>query len=337
MSNSEFIKLKTLVSEVKSIIPDSRIDRPQLMKWGHDALGRMEIPDNLVQSIICEKIENNQIVLPENTHSVVQIAVWTSKNAKIRRKQVIEWVQKVHGTDCEVVMSLECPKCKEVGDCTCSTTEIVIEADRIDQLANPEWYYNHMKWYTRHGGLGNDNQNPYLVSMYNQEFQLAKSKTHDFFNADFHIPGCLNLDQKLCANQPIEYHLDYPVVQFNRKDGWVLLSILKRRVDDEGYRMLPNITEVIDAVKWYMVFMTALSMTMTATDPTRYDRLAQRAERLYKEAIGEAIEILSTPDFPSFWANLEQFYFKGIKNRDNAVNAHTPDTYQHMMNRLTKN
>lgn len=337
MSNTDFIKLRTLIPEVKTFIPDSKLDVPQLLKWGHDALGFMETPDNLVESIILEPIKNNQIVLPENTHSIIQVAVWSKANAKIRRKQVLEWIEKKFGGDSHFVISRVCDKCGLEGDCKCEGTEFVIEPDRLDQLANPEFYYSHLKWYYRHGGLGNDNQNPYLVSMYNQEFQLAKCKTHDFFNADYHIPGCLNLDQKLCANQPIEYYLDYPVIQFNRKDGWVLISLLKRRVDDDGYRLVPNIPEAINAVKWYMVFMASLQLMMVAPQPTRFEKMAAKAEQLYREHIGEANEILNTPDFPTFWSMLEQFYFRGIKDRTNAVNATTPDTYQHTMNRLTRN
>lgn len=333
MISLKYIQLKTIISEVKAFVPTMRADIPQWLKWGHDALGRLEVPDRLDYSIVLAPIKNNRVSVPDTTHSLIQVAVMPDFKEKIRRKEVIEWSKKMFGTGKELIISVECDKCGLSGDCSCDETELVIEADTLDKLANPEFYYGHLKHYKRHGGLGNDNHT-WARSNIDPRLIIAKASNSNFHNPDGHIPGCLNLNTRLVGNSPIEYRYDFPNLDFNIKDGWAVVSLFKVRTDEDGYRLMPDITEVTDYIKWYIVYMACMSATMTEHDPTRYERMLQRAERNYRESLAQAYEILTTIDFNEFWTILERDYFSPVKDRTNYLNVNTLNEQTLQQNRL---
>lgn len=337
----KFLPIDTIIEEVIDWGQyRGMLDRVAMKKWANTILRKLETPSEHVDKIVLLDVKDYKAILPEDMEAVVQIAFRDETPRKIRRTEIVEWTQKMYdGSGCELVISKDCPACHNANDdCTCDSPEVVYNVDRLWELSHPEFKYNHMKHYYRHGGLTNDNR--MLYSSYHPEFVLMKNATHNFFNADSHIPGCLNLNSKLMANTNLEYRLNYPIVEVNKKEGKILLAYLAVRLDKNGYRYIPDDEYVIEAIKWYIIealMNRAVGKATTLADKNHYksERADARNEKL--RAMGAAHEILNTPDFMSWWSFLEQNHFKVLKdlNEVNYYDVKTPDQHGLMMNRLT--
>lgn len=340
----KFLPIDTIVEDVIDW-GDYRgmIDRVAMKKWGNSLLRKLEVPNDYIDKIVMLDVEDYKANLPEDMEAVVQMAFRDETPRKIRRVEIVEWTQQLYdGSGCELVISKDCPKCHNVkdgecGPCTCDSPEVVYNVDRLWELSHPEFKYNHMKHYYRHGGLTNDNQ---IYSPYHPEFILMKPSTHAFFNADSHIPGCLNLNSKLLANCNIEYKLEYPIVNVNKKEGKILLSYLAVKLDKNGYRMIPDVEDVFEAIKWYIIeamHFRSIGKATNQADRNHHKQMWKIAESKKVEAMGRAYEILNTPSYGDWWDFLEQNHFKVLKDltKENYYGVKTPDVHGLAMDRLT--
>lgn len=337
----KFLPIDTIIEEVIDWGGyRGMIDRVSMKKWANAALRKLETPNEYIDKIVLLEVKDFKADLPEDMESVVQIAFRDTTPKKVRRTEIVEWTQKMYdGSGCELIITKDCPKCHQPDDeCSCKSPEVVYKVDRLWELAHPEYKYNHMKHYYRHGGVINDNQ---IASPFNPEFILMKPSTHQFFNADQHVPGCLNLNKRLLINSNYEYKIDYPIINTNRQEGEILLSYLAVRLDKDGYRMIPDMEEVFDVLKWYIIeamSYRSINKATTAQDKSHYKSMYKDAQANKLDAMGRANEILNTPDFKSWFDFLEQNYFKVIKDytKENYFGVKTPDQYNLTMDRLTK-
>lgn len=336
-----FLPIETVIDEVIDWTDYKGVlDRVAMKKWANTVLRKLEVPQLHDEVVTLLKVENYTVNAPDNCHKIVQIAFRNQSKQKVRRVEVVEWTQKLYdGSGCELIITKDCPKCHNAQtSCTCDSPEVIYNVDRLWELSHPELKYNHMKWYYRHGGLTNENQ---IVSPINPEFVLMKPATHDFFNADSFVPGCLNLNSKLLVNNKYTYKFSNNKFTINQEKGQILLAYTAVKTDKNGYRLVPDVEEVYEAIKWYII--EALNYRMIGKSATQADRNHYRAmtadarnEKV--RAMGAAFEVLDEPDFKNWWDFLEQNYFKMIKDRNQVdyFDVKTPDQYAITMNRLTK-
>lgn len=336
----KFLSIDTIIEEVIDWGDyKGNIDRVAMKKWANAILRKLEIPNDYVEKIVMLEVKDYKASPPEDMERLVQMAFRDETPRKVRRTEIVEWTQKLYdGSGCELVISKDCPECHNVeGDCECDSADIIYNVDRLWELSHPEYKYNHMKHYYRHGGFTNDNQ---IVSPYHPEFTLMKATTHNFFNADSHIPGCLNLNTKLLANVNIEYKLDYPVIEVNREKGKILLSYLAVKVDKNGYRMIPDVEEVFEALKWHIIEAMeyrSIGKAQNNGDKAHHKQMMMDARNEKSKAMGAAYEILNTPSYDDWVCFLENNHFKIFKDQSAAeqIGVKTPDMYQDTMGRLT--
>jgi hypothetical protein len=305
------------------------LDRTYIKKIGQSVLRKLETPNDLVETITYGEVKDSRARVPDDLERFVQIAVKVDK--KVRTTEIGEWTQKLYdGSGCELIVKKDCT---EMGGC--KDSEVVIEVDRNWELSHPEYKYGHMKHFYRHGGLLADN----VVSYYNPQYVLAKPASHYIWNADLFVPGCLNLNETLQSNMAYEFKVDEKFLTFNFREGKFVFSYLAARTDEEGYRMIPDIEEVYEAVKWNVVeamLNRDVRKATTQQDRNFFAMLLRDAKNEKREAMGRAYELLNTPDFQSWWDFLEQNYFRMFKdtNSVNAFNAKSVDSFNNTMNRL---
>jgi len=321
---------------------DSKVnlDRTLIKKVGNNIVKKLNPPQNYYEKIAIIEVKDNKASLPKDLSEIVQMAFKEDPQIKVRRTEIVEWTQKLYdGSKCELTITKNCPECKEKGkkECDCDTPEVVYNVDRLWELSHPEFKYQHMKHYYRHGGLTNDNQ---WVSPYHPDFVLMKYSHHSFFNADSHVPGCLNLNTRLMGNQRVEYKVNNHTVDVNREKGEILISYLAVRLDDEGYRMIPDLEEVFEAIKWAAIETLSyreMNKASTQQERAHYRFMYRDAKQSRAIAMGEAYEVLNTPTYEDWRTFLQQNYLKVIKdlNMGDYYNASSPDTYGATMHRLT--
>lgn len=336
-----FLKIDTIIDDVIDWTDyKGKLDRVAMKKWANSVLRKLDVAELHDEKVRLIPIKNFVGLMPDDCHKIVQIAFRNETKQKVRRVEIVEWTQKMYdGSGCELIISKDCPKCHNKStECTCGSPEVIYNVDRLWELSHPEFKYNHMKHYYRHGGLTNDNQ---IYSPYSREFVLMKPATHDFFNADSFIPGCLNLNSKLLSNSLYTYKYSHPKLTINKEEGQVLLSYISLRLDENGYRMVPDVEEVFDAMKWHIIEAMNyrnIGKATTSNERSHWKQMFQMAEQRRLAAMGAAFEVLDSPDFKSWWSFLQNNYFKVIKdyNQIDYFDLETPDQHGLAMDRLTK-
>lgn len=306
--HTDFVSIKTAIDEYIDLAdPKGRVDKNLILKAANDVVTKLSSPFQYVHKIALLEFEDYQIELPSDFTSVIQVAYrYPNTTTYINRSQVVEWTQKaLDGSGCELVLSVDCPKC-HTRECSCNSPEVVVDVDRAWELAHPQFKYAHMKHMYRYGGIVNDSV---VVSPYHPEFVVIKYATHNFFNADKHIRGCLNLNSKLLANCAVEYNLDGKKININVKEGTILLSYFAAKVDEEGYRYIPNIPEVFDTIKWYIESL--MSYREFKRTKNKFDfETHNYANAQYMKYYNIAKNKLETPSFQSWWSFIENNWMK---------------------------
>lgn len=325
---TEFVPIQTAIDEYLDLTDaKGRLDKNAMLKTANDIVTKLSSPFQYIHKIALLPIEDYRVSLPGDFQSVIQVAFKLEDTNKcVRRNEIVEWTQKTFdGSGCEYKITLECPKCHKV-DCDCNSPEVVIDLDRAWELAHPQFKYAHMKHMYRYGGIVNDGL---AVSPYHPEFIIIRYATHNFFNADKHVKGCLNLNSKLLAKCPIEYNLEGNSLNINYREGTILLSYFAVKVDDSGYRYIPNIPEVFEAIKWGIEAQMAYREFKKTKNQLDFQTHTY-AESRYQEKFGKAKNKLEMPSFQSWWSFLENNWVKVYPYYDNfqQMNRKRPDKYK---------
>lgn len=321
----KYIKVDSIINEYLSHAGDQiSLDTSKLKRYADFLVSKMPYMDKYTTKVKLLEVKDYQVDKPGDLEYIVQVAFCENKTHRVKRTEVVEWVQKSYdGSGCEVTISMNCTKCKQV-KCNCASPEIIVDVDRMWELNHPEFKYGHMAWYYRHGGLGNDNV---PISPIIPTFSLIGPTRDTFFNADMHIKGCLNLGRG-CSNTPIKYKVEDTKFRFNAKDGYVLLSYLAVPTCDEGYRLIPDVPELIEAITWYIDERLSYIEYKASRDET-YLRDFKNAEAEKNKFIGIAREKLLTQDYHEFQRDLGAFYGKYLPHED--IHGNTTDLFHTVM------
>jgi len=324
---TNFVGIEKAIEEYISFSGDEgRIDKLLILKKANDIIEKVSDSEQDSQKVVLLKIEDYKALLPRDFKKVIQVLYREAFEGFITREEVVEWVTKTYdGTGCEFKVSKECPNC--------DGSEVVkVEIDRIWDQAHPEYHYNHMKSFYSHGGIRRGGG---VRSAFNPNFRVMKYAQHNFFNADLHVKGCLNLDERLLANESVEYKLDLPYLKSSAKDGWVLISYLANKTDENGYRLIPNRHEVFEAINW-AVEATMLYRLFRRTKDRTLEGSARYAQQMADQKIARAREVLNTPEFQSWSSFLENHWNKVYPyyNSESQMNRHQPDNFYMGFNKL---
>lgn len=326
---TNFVSINTVIDEYLDFSGDpGRLDKPMLKKIANDIITKVSTTEQDTHKISLLKIEDWRVKLPSDFKKVVQVLYRDSFEGTIRKESVVEWVRKSYDdTACEFRITKECDNCN-------GGEVITVDIDRQWYQAHPELQYNHMKHFYKHGGIRKGGG---CSSSFDPSFRIMRCAQHNFFNTDMHVKGCLNLDEKLLVSETTEYRLDLPYLKSSEKDGWILISYLANKVDDEGYRFVPNIPEVFDAINWALEERMLYRQYRSSKDD-RVRRASMDAKMEKERKIAMSKEILDTPSFDSWNAFIENNWKKVYPyyDRELQMGRAMPDQYYKNMKNFTK-
>ena len=325
---TNFVGIETAIEEYLSFSGDEgRVDKPLILKKASDIIEKVASTEQDTHKIVLLRLGDYKVMLPKDFKKVIQVLYRDSFDGYIQRDQVVNWVRKIYdGSGCDIVVSKECPNC--------DGSEVVkVTIDRLWDQSHPEYHYNHMKSFYSYGGLRNDNKG--VSSIFDPNFRIMKYSQHNFFNTDLHVKGCLNLDDRLLVNESVEYKLDLPYLKSSTKDGWVLISYLATKTDDNGYRLIKNRHEVFEAINWAVEATMLYRMFRKSKDRT-YESSARYAQQMADIKIARAREVLDTPDFQAWSSFLDNHWNKiyPYYNAEQNMNRHMPDQFHKIFNDL---
>lgn len=294
MDNIRYVDNSYAIEEYESAFGRKRGVTPSyIKKIANDVVTKLRIPKNHVFKLKLLQVENYKAELPEDFYRLNQMAYRREKEEEtVTSKRLVEWAYNNYdGIGCDVNVSVDCK------DGDCDKPSVVIDADRITELTHPEYLYQHSPFLHRWGKLGEDGTQR---SSYNEQFKLLKPAQNNFFNPDYYVPGCLNLSDKLERQDLVEYKIDFPQLIVNTEECEVLLSYLGETVGDDGYRKIPNIPDIFEAINWKIEQMV-LYKEYLKTHKRQLEFSSDKAYQKYREAFARAYDVLDSFTFDEFY------------------------------------
>jgi hypothetical protein len=302
MNKRNYTSIKKIINDI-AIKSGNKTDfNPDDVLYMANGIAELIIPgDSFIEEIALIDIENYKGQLPANMKFVSQALYREDKPEECPLHAITDYSKKLYGTDCEVQVSLKCDPCSD----TCSTKKIVMDADYDYLLKNPQWAYNHSKFFY---GARNSNPNYNKREIFD-EFSLMRKTTDHFFNVPYHINECITFN----ADSRVEYNLEYPNIVVNFKKGKVILAYVGTPIDDEGYRMIPDIEEMYDAL--YYSIRERLIEQKFDSEPNQNNRIAlQMAEQKAAVKRKVARSALSQKDPDEWMMFIKNHWVRTIPN-----------------------
>lgn len=248
---TDFVSIETVLQEYLDITGEESLDSSYfggvqedlILKWANDAVERVYNDTQYVHRIALLQVNNFKAELPSGFKYIAQAAYRELAEEPCLREEIVQWTQKtLDSSGCSLKIDLECPKCHKES-CGCNSF-VEVNANRLYQDSRPELYTQYMGHFYGHGGL---NRRGYK-SNYHPDFYLMRKTSTTYFNVPYHIGSCINLN----IDCRVEYDIDYPYIIVNFEKGEILLSYVSEKTDENGYRMVPNLPNVFEAVSTYV-------------------------------------------------------------------------------------
>lgn len=308
--------------------PEEEVNETLILKLAHDAASLICSDDQTDHKIALLEVKNNQATLPDDFRKVVQAAYMTAPYRPHLKDEIVQWTQyALDDSGCSVDITLNCPECFETEGADCSGCDkpsnkpfIVVDVDREYENTHPELYTKYMSHFYTYRNL-----NERGGCIYHPEFRLMGSRTNNFGNLDFHIPGCLNLG----LDCEVEYDINLPSITVNFPKGQILLSYMGIKTDKDGYRLLPNTTRAFRAVNWYIEERMNYIMYKKTSD-MKYYRLWNDSKIEMEKAILRAKSELDMPEYDTLMRYMKSHWKRIIPyhNHERNLNRFQRDTYR---------
>ncbi len=291
MNRKNYTSIKRVLNDI-NIKSGNKIDlAPDDILYLANGIAEKIIPgDSFIEEMALIDINNYKGKLPSNCKYISQALYLVEEEHEVTKEEVTGWTKKIYGSDCHMDVEIKCDPCSD----KCNTQIIKLDADYNYLISNPKWAYNHAKFFYGQRKLEDrNNHSNNRVDL--DRFQLMRRTTNNFFNVPYHINECINFNN----DSHVEYNIEYPNIITNFKKGTVLIAYLGIAVDDEGYRMIPDIEEVYDAIYYSIVEILSEQKVFFEADYANrmtHREITPKAAQARKRAIG----ILSTLE-PDEW------------------------------------
>lgn len=329
---TKLLTVDQVIEDIISFRDYSDISLPNVRKIISDFARKLETDEQLIHRIVLINIDDYQAALPDDLGIILQVSFKEEINSTRNHHSKIEikeWVEKTYD-DCNLKISIDCPKCNQK---ECDHNEcITINVDDIWRQQHPEYMYMKMDHMYRWGGMNKGN---IPTSCYNSEFKIIKYVQHYYSNSNHHIGGCTNLDKRLGATD-IEYSINDNIIKVNRQKGDLLIAYMGKNLCENGYNKVPDLPEVIEAIRWYYEELTSwkeFRKTKQQNDLVAFKQA--QINRLKMQ--GVALEKLQTPTYTAWMSFLANRWKRTIKDQNYFGNNNKfhLDRHSGMLDRLT--
>lgn len=318
-----FVHINTVIDDYLDFSGDSgRIDKPMLKKIANDIVTKVSSSEQDTFKVSLLRVSDYGSKLPPDFKRAVQLLY--------HPPSPVDMCAKIKNSLKEVYFGSG--GCKADRECVdCEDEVLNIDLNRYLNIDNPEDNYKFLTPFFRPHRYKH-----YFGGFLQGQFHLMRYAQHNFFNADKHVGGCLNLDRRLLVDESIEYTLELPYIKTSEREGWVLIAYLADKVDEDGYRYVPNIPEVFEAINWAIEERQLYRQYRRMKDD-RARNASMAAMQMKEKYIIRSREILETPDFESWSSYIDNHWRKVFPYIDNLaeMNRRTPDYYYKNINRFS--
>lgn len=281
------------------------LDKSDILAWTNDAVSRIVTDEQLIHKLVLLEVKDYKADLPIDFATLIQASYLIStENISDLKWEVSEFTDRQLG--CNINIEVKCPKCKK-HKCSCDSPEIYVDVDRLWRSAHPEYQVAYMNHFHNFGRVGE-------TSTYSDKFKLMKPATGSYFNSEYHLKGCVNFN----VDTEVEYRIQHPNIIVNFKEGKILLAYLAKRIDEEGYLLVPDEPVAIEAISWYI--QEKMLYRRFLEDFSQNTRLAwQQAFELREKFIARANSQLQMPSADVWRTFIRRFVHRILPGRLNAI------------------
>lgn len=231
MAIHSFVTVNRILSKVKT----SEISEAEIIEWIGDALELIGTVRILEEAVAFIEVKNYQCQLPNNIHSIIQIArnkSWTPAHCEC--------------TPATVTTSIEECKAEKVipqsGDClSCLGDAVWLDCNGTPIVEYDTAYYRpYFDLLSEYYGWTNS-------KMYREQFTPVRLKTGNFFGT---VPTVNSQEGREIDEYTV---VERAVLRFNFKEGQVAVAHYKYPIDKEtGYPLIPDSISHIKAILSYI-------------------------------------------------------------------------------------
>lgn len=284
------ISSKDLVNDYnRRYVPEGEsIDESFLRSIADDTLSKIMTNQTRMFGIVQIPIKDFKGTLPKNYVSDLQ-AAYRVKNNYHQHTEITQFVQRIPGNKCHLEINVRCPVCHK-DQCTCGKILAQVDVDAVWRMSNPEYTAAASKFFADFVNTGR-----YRYEPFGEGYFLMKRTTNNWFSMSYYLGECVNI----LPTTAIEYKIVNGSIITNFEQGEVVLAYLGEHLDDDGYKLVPNNTRVIEAIMtacMYAAMERKYYITLAQDTRIALDRLTQELEIKIKRA---RIEI-DSPEFSEF-------------------------------------
>lgn len=221
---------------------DATIREGDLLSFANRAAKMCYSTDLYDEKVVLLPVIAGRVELPDDYQVVIQTA-FTPKLPDKCKETVCNKVSEYSNSSCNVKYEIKCSKCGTDGPCVCKRPIVTVDADRLWRGSYPEYEMAYLKHFYGCFKIGYYDRS--CGSAYHPEFILLRRKQDNYHYYKDHIKECLNFR----VNTSLEYDIKRPHLILNRQvKGYILLSYLGSKTDDDGYLMIPDNEYMIDYI-----------------------------------------------------------------------------------------
>ena len=308
------------------------LDEDLVKKFAIETAQKLVCEDQLQHMVALVPIKNYTANYPEGFTKLVQMALKEEMiDRNVIKEEVVEWVEQLHN-GCEAKITIECPECHEKS-CRCGSERIIVNVDDQWLRANDERnYWKGVSYY----GVKGLNKSQQCESLYHPGFSIIKPAQHNFFGTNYHIRGCVNLDRQLLADCTAEYKLEQNWIRTNVKQGYLLIAYLAIVTDDDGYMLIPDDSDVFEAIFWAIEAKMLYQEARRKKDRNvmNFYSHADQKKDLYFRRAKEKLEMVDHDTWMGIVANIQNGFRPG--NPQLNAGRYEQDTYTRAMSNINR-
>lgn len=267
----EYISLKSALNDYFiGTGKKDEVNEDALLQWAADCLNKIGNFRQYNYNVAVLDISNYKAKLPKDFIAVESMHYKFNTSCTNLSLELSEVIIPALEEQCNITVTRTCDGC-------CGNP--IIETDASQYLnQNFPWH-----GYSRVVATSNIYQQRY-------KDQLIPMKLSDKAAMKLHLPDCININN----TSDILYTIRDNNIVSNQKTGSIVLFYLGQVTDEEGYPMIPNKVEYIEAIFYYLNMKDA--WVDYSGDKTQQSRLFfTDAKNLSDNAIARCVSIMNTP------------------------------------------
>jgi len=296
---TRYINIKTAIGEfIEDLdLQEKEIDEDLLVRQAEDAVRYFVTDEQTIHKIVILDVHNYKADCPNDFLINCEIAYRLEKpeGCGTRKQQITKFAQST-AEGCELEISVSCPKCHKTECKGCGQDAVVVEVDRIWEMANSHYY--HSTRFMSDRGVQSFGRGEY-PSVYSDTFQLMKPSTNDWFQIDKHLPDCANVHCQECKET---YRFQDPNIEVSFRKGEILLAYLARPTDEDGNLLVPNDHRAFEAIQDYLTMKMCKKEYFSDKENRAYYIAYKDAKQDWTQSAARARSALQIPSHEDWMA-----------------------------------